>query len=55
MWDFSSLKYELVQRGFVYIRKCDFGDASDPLLAGVEDHERFVYLVAVESIKMAKN
>lgn len=51
MWDFKSLAHELAAAGFVYIRRCEFGDSSDPMFALVEDAERFVDAVAVECRK----
>jgi SAM-dependent methyltransferase len=41
MWDFPSMSAELSRAGFVDIRKCEFGDASDPMFAKVENKERF--------------
>lgn len=51
MWDFKSLAQELAAAGFVNIRRCEFGDSSDPMFALVEDAERFVDAVAVECKK----
>lgn len=51
MWDYSSLKHELINSGFVNIRQCAFGDSSDLLYKDVEDSERFVNSVAIEARK----
>lgn len=49
MWDYKSLQHELDHAGFVNIRRCEFGDADDPLFKDVEDRDRFVNAVAIES------
>jgi hypothetical protein len=41
MWDEYSISAALDQAGFVNIRRCDFGDSSDPMFAKVEDLARF--------------
>ena len=41
MYDFAALKALLEDAGFVGIRRCEFGDASDGMFALVEDHGRF--------------
>ena len=41
MYDFAALKALLEDVGFVGIRRCEFGDASDGMFALVEDHGRF--------------
>jgi hypothetical protein len=41
MYDFSALKYLLLESGFVDIRRCEFGDSKDPMFALVEDRNRF--------------
>jgi SAM-dependent methyltransferase len=41
MYDFAALKSLLEQAGFVRIRRCDYGDAADPMFAMVEDEGRF--------------
>lgn len=51
MWDFKSLANELTTIGFVEIRRCKFGDSSDPMFALVEDAERFVNAVGIECRK----
>jgi len=51
MWDFKSLQFELNNVGFIGIRRCEFGDSSDPLFEDVENHERFINAVAVEARK----
>ncbi|MEK6280449.1 MAG: methyltransferase type 11 [Acidobacteriota bacterium] len=51
MWDFRSLSRELTTAGFVNVRRCEFGDSSDPMFTLVEDAERFVDAVAVECRK----
>ena len=51
MWDYNSLQLELVSAGFVNIRPCVFGDASDSLFNDVEEASRFVDAVAVDARK----
>jgi Methyltransferase domain len=51
MWDYKSLQHELDQAGFINIRRCEFGDADDPLFADVEDRDRFINAVAIEARK----
>ena len=41
MWDQNSITAELRQAGFSNVRRCDFGDSSDPMFARVEDAHRF--------------
>jgi hypothetical protein len=41
MWDLPSMSAELSRAGFVNVRKCEFGDASDPMFAVVENKDRF--------------
>jgi hypothetical protein len=42
MWDEMSISSELQRAGFVRIRPCEFGDATDEMFSRVEDHARFV-------------
>ncbi len=51
MWDYKALEHELISVGFVGVRRCEFGDSSDPMFKLVEDAGRFVDAVAVESRK----
>jgi len=58
MWDEYSISAALDQAGFVNIRRCDFGDSSDPMSAKVEDlafhnTERDIRECAVEPFKPA--
>lgn len=41
MWDLHSMSAELSRAGFVHIRRCEFGDAADPMFAKVERKDRF--------------
>jgi hypothetical protein len=41
MYDFAALKALLEQAGFSDIRRCERGDAGDPMFALVEDESRF--------------
>jgi SAM-dependent methyltransferase len=41
MYDFPALKALLEQAGFSRVRRCEFGDAPDPLFSLVEEHDRF--------------
>jgi SAM-dependent methyltransferase len=55
MYDFDGMKELLDAAGFVDIRRCEFGDAQDPMFSRVENMERFVDSgqreLAVEGIK----
>jgi len=51
MWDYKSLEFELKKAGFVNIRECRFGDASDPFFHYVEEEGRFLQAVAFECQK----
>lgn len=42
MYDFAGIKEMPESTGFKKIRRCKFGDASDPMFRLVEDMERFV-------------
>jgi hypothetical protein len=42
MWDAYSMTAELQRLGFVQIRRCEFGDSSDPMFSRVEHPGRFV-------------
>jgi SAM-dependent methyltransferase len=41
MYDFAALKAPLEEAGFTGVRRCELGDASDPMFALVEDEGRF--------------
>ena len=55
MYDFAALKALLEQAGFVDVRHCELGDASDAMFALVEDKGRFSESdereLAIEAIK----
>jgi len=51
MWDYKSLEYELAHAGFTDIRRCAFGDSTDPMMIHVEDEDRYIDAVAVECKK----
>jgi predicted SAM-dependent methyltransferase len=57
MYDFAALKGHLVDAGFVDIRQCELGDASDPMFDVVEDKGRFFEggerELAIEALKPA--
>ena len=42
MWDERSLTKALSEAGFTDIRRCQFGDCSDPVFQSVEEMGRFV-------------
>jgi hypothetical protein len=48
MWDLRSLSRELSAVGFIDVRRCEFGDSTDPMFKLVEEAERFIDAVAVE-------
>lgn len=41
MWDEASMAQTLTDAGFVAVRRCEFGDAEDPMFSVVEDRGRF--------------
>ncbi len=41
MYDFAALKAHLEHAGFTAVRRCELGDAGDPMFAMVEDKTRF--------------
>jgi hypothetical protein len=41
MWDEKSMSYELDTAGFTKIRRCSFGDSTDPMFSLVESRDRF--------------
>jgi len=51
MWDYKGLYSELDNAGFDLIKRCYFGDCSDTEFNNVEEQERFMDAVAVESRK----
>ena len=51
MWDYASLASELRKVGFTRIRRCQFGDSSDPKFQLVETQDRFEEALAIEAIK----
>ena len=42
MWDEPSMVQQLKLAGFTEIKRCEFGDSTDPMFAQVEDRGRFV-------------
>ena len=51
MWDYESLALELEKAGFTDLRPATMGDTGDPMLAKVEDPERFDGAVAIHCVK----
>lgn len=55
MYDFGALEALLEEAGFTAIRRCQLGDAEDPMFAGVEYRNRFLegdqYELAIEAMK----
>jgi len=51
MWDFKSLRYELMAVGFMDIRRCDYSDATDVMFKQVEHPLQFVNAVGIECRK----
>jgi SAM-dependent methyltransferase len=55
MWDYPSMEAALARAGFIRIRRCAFGDASDPMFTKVEERDRFFAdgapELAVEGVK----
>jgi predicted SAM-dependent methyltransferase len=51
MWDYKSIKLELENAGFVDIRKAFFGDSLDDMFHLVEERDRWVNCLGVESRK----
>lgn len=50
MWDFETLKDELIKVGFENVRRAQFGD-SLPLFKDVEDEDRWKNCLGVECVK----
>lgn len=51
MWDYKSLKNELLSVGFRDIRRARFGDNDDPMLKEVEEKTRWDHCLGVECRK----
>lgn len=52
MWDESTLRHELAEVGFVGIRRCAYGDSSNPMFERVEVKERYEWdALALECFK----
>jgi SAM-dependent methyltransferase len=51
MWDFNSLKHELLTAGFSNIRRCLCGDSEDRMFDEVDDLKRFIDSVGIECRK----
>jgi SAM-dependent methyltransferase len=51
MWDCNSMELELRNAGFLNVRRCEYGDASDRMFHQVEELSRFAGAVAMESEK----
>ena len=51
VWDYKGLAHELEEAGFRGIRRCQCGDASNPVFMNVEDPERFKWALAIECTK----
>lgn len=41
MWDEPSMRARLMEAGFAEVRRCQFGDCSDPMFSRVEEEGRF--------------
>jgi len=52
MWDYKSLESELTSLGFVKVRRCQFGDASDAMFKLVENEQRFLDAVALDAQRL---
>ena len=51
MWDYKSIKQELVNAGFVDIRRAQFGDSLEPMFSKVEEKSRWDNCLGVECRK----
>jgi hypothetical protein len=51
MWDAPSLFSALSEAGFTAIRRCAFGDSTDPMFSLVEDPGRFEGAIAMEACR----
>ena len=51
MWDYASMKTELVKIGFVNIRRCLYNDSKDAFFELVERESRFINALAIECSK----
>ena len=41
MWDYPAMRDAMEKAGFVDVRRCDLGDADDPMFADVERADRY--------------
>jgi predicted SAM-dependent methyltransferase len=53
MWDYKSLERELLDAGFVEIRRAAFGDSADSMFSLVEVESRWLHCLGVECKKAA--
>ncbi len=51
MWDEYSLTAELLNAGFVSVRKCGYADSEDKMFVLVENEYRFIDAVGLEAVK----
>lgn len=51
MWDYKSIKNELVNAGFIKIRRAEYGDSSDRMFELVEAEGRWKNCLGVECNK----
>lgn len=51
MWDFKSIELELINAGFVEIRRAYFGDSSDIKFNEVEEKDRWANCLGLECKK----
>lgn len=50
-WDYKGIASELQAAGFNNIRRCQFGDATNPAFSAVENSSRFEWSLAIECVK----
>ena len=51
MWDYKALAAELEAAGFRNIRRCQFGDSTNPVFQTIENPGRFEWALAIECTK----
>jgi len=51
MWDYKSLRHELVAAGFMNIRRAQYGDSPDPAFLEVEEETRWAGCLGIECNK----
>lgn len=51
MWDWPSIEDQLIEAGFVSVRRCAYGDSAEPAFKTIEIADRYQWSVAAEAVK----